>query len=187
MLRISFCCFTSIGGISLKIGIILGSDSDLQEMKKCCDVLDDFEMEYELTISSAHRLPANTARWTETAHERGIEVIIAAAGMAAALPGVVAGYTHLPVIGVPLTSKALDGVDALYSIVQMPPGVPVATVAINGSRNAAYLAMRILGVKYSEISKKVKIHKAQMAASALEVNERIQKIGIDLYLKEKNK
>ncbi len=170
----------------MKIGIILGSDSDLPEMKKCCDVLDKFDMEYELVVSSAHRVPANTAKWAETAQERGIEVIIAAAGMAAALPGVVAAHTHLPVIGVPLTSKALDGVDALYSIVQMPPGVPVATVAINGSRNAAYLAMQILGVKHPEVAKKVKMHKAQMGASALEKNERLQKVGIELYLKEKN-
>jgi len=88
----------------MKIGIILGSDSDLLEMKKCCDVLDKFEMEYELVVSSAHRVPTNTAKWAEVAEDKGIEVIIAAAGMAAALPGVVAAHTHLPVIGVPLTS-----------------------------------------------------------------------------------
>ncbi len=170
----------------MKIGIIMGSDSDLPEMKKCCDVLDKFDMEYEIVVSSAHRLPHNTGKWAETAHDKGIEVIIAAAGMAAALPGVVAAHTHLPVIGVPLTSKALDGVDALYSIVQMPPGVPVATVAINGSRNAAHLAMQILGVKHPTIAEKVKTHRAQMAAEGLEKNERLQKVGVEVYLKEKN-
>ncbi len=165
-----------------KIGIILGSDSDLPVMKKCCDVLKQYDEEFEIVVSSAHRLPHNTAHWAESAAARGIEVIIAAAGMAAHLPGVVAAHTHLPVIGVPLKSKNLDGVDALYSIVQMPPGVPVATVAIDGARNAAFLALQILGVKYTDIADKVKTHKAQTATTALEKNERLQEIGIDAYV-----
>lgn len=168
--------------MSIKIGIILGSDSDLPEMKKCCDVLDKYEVEYEILVSSAHRLPHNTAKWASSAAERGLDVIIAAAGMAAHLPGVVAAHTHLPVIGVPLKSKVLDGVDALYSIVQMPPGVPVATVAIGGSRNAAYLAMQILGIKYPEISAKVKQNKEDTATNAMEKNERLQRIGVKAYV-----
>lgn len=168
--------------MSTKIGIILGSDSDLPVMKKCCDVLKQYDVEFEIVVSSAHRLPHNTARWAESAAERGLEVIIAAAGMAAHLPGVVAAHTHLPVIGVPLKSKNLDGVDALYSIVQMPPGVPVATVAIDGSRNAAYLAMQILGIKYQDIANKVKTHKAQTATAALAKDDRLQEIGVDAYV-----
>ena len=173
--------------MSAKIGIILGSDSDLPEMKKCCDVFEKYDLAYEIVVSSAHRLPHNTAKWSGSAAERGLEVIIAAAGMAAHLPGVVAAHTHLPVIGVPLKSKNLDGVDALYSIVQMPPGVPVATVAIDGSRNAAYLAMQILGIKYPEIAEKVKMHKAQTATAALAKNDRLQKIGVAAYVEDMKK
>lgn len=137
------------------VGIVMGSDSDLPVMEKAAEVLKDMGVPFEMDISSAHRLPEKTAEYAKTARERGIEVLIAGAGMAAHLAGVLAAYTTLPVIGVPLKSGALKGSDALYSTVQMPPGVPVATVAIDGSKNAAYLACSILSIKYPEIAKKL--------------------------------
>jgi len=126
----------------IRVGIVLGSDSDFQVMQEAVRVLQEFEVGWEVVVASAHRSPQRAAEYALNAEERGIEVIIAGAGMAAHLPGVLASYTCLPVIGVPLQGSALGGVDALYSIVQMPPGVPVATVAINGARNAALLAVR---------------------------------------------
>jgi len=137
------------------VGIIMGSDSDLPVMEKAAEVLKDMGVPFEMDISSAHRLPEKTAEYAKTARERGIEVLIAGAGMAAHLAGVLAAYTTLPVIGVPLKAGALKGADALYSTVQMPPGVPVATVAIDGSKNAAYLACSILSIKYPEIAQKL--------------------------------
>ena len=137
------------------IGILIGSDSDLPVMEKAAEVLKEMGILYEMDISSAHRLPEKTAQYAKTARERGIEVLIAGAGMAAHLAGVLAAHTTLPVIGVPLKSGALEGVDALYSTVQMPPGVPVATVGIDGAKNAAYLACEILSIKYPEIAKKL--------------------------------
>lgn len=134
------------------VGILMGSDSDLPVMKKAGAVLTEMGVPYEMDISSAHRLPDKTADYARTARERGLEVIIAGAGMAAHLAGVIAAHTTLPVIGVPLASGAMNGVDALHSTVQMPPGIPVATVAIDGSKNAAYLACEILSIKYSEIA-----------------------------------
>ena len=133
------------------VGILMGSDSDLPVMEKVARVLDEMDVPYEIDISSAHRLPDKTANYARTARERGIEVIIAGAGMAAHLAGVIAAHTTLPVIGVPLASGALNGVDALYATVQMPPGIPVATVAVDGGKNAAYLACSILSIKYPEI------------------------------------
>ena len=137
------------------VGILMGSDSDLPVMEKAAEVLKEMGILYEMDISSAHRLPEKTAQYAKTARERGIEVLIAGAGMAAHLAGVLAAHTTLPVIGVPLKSGALEGVDALYSTVQMPPGVPVATVGIDGAKNAAYLACEILSIKYPEIAKKL--------------------------------
>ena len=122
------------------VGILMGSESDLPVMEKTADVLKEMGVSYEIDIRSAHRLPEKTVDYARTARERGIEVLIAGAGMAAHLAGVLASHTTLPVIGVPLNSGALEGVDALYSTVQMPPGVPVATVGIDGAKNAAYLA-----------------------------------------------
>lgn len=135
------------------VGILMGSDSDLPVMKKAAAVLDEMGVPFEMDISSAHRLPDKTAEYARTARERGLEVIIAGAGMAAHLAGVIAAHTTLPVIGVPLASGAMNGVDSLHSTVQMPPGIPVATVAIDGSKNAAYLACEILSIKYPEIAK----------------------------------
>ncbi|HWR89931.1 MAG TPA: 5-(carboxyamino)imidazole ribonucleotide mutase [Dissulfurispiraceae bacterium] len=134
------------------VGILMGSESDLPVMEKATDVLREMGVPFEIDISSAHRLPDKTAAYARTARERGIEVIIAGAGMAAHLAGVIAAHTTLPVIGVPLKSGALGGVDALYSTVQMPPGIPVATVAIDGAKNAAYLACSILSIKHPEIA-----------------------------------
>jgi len=137
------------------VGILMGSDSDLPVMEKAAEVLKEMGVAYEMDISSAHRLPEKTAQYAKTARERGLEVLIAGAGMAAHLAGVIAAHSTLPVIGVPLKSGALDGVDALYSTVQMPPGIPVATVGIDGAKNAAYLACEILSIKYPEIVKKL--------------------------------
>ncbi len=137
------------------VGILMGSDSDLPVMEKGAEVLEEMGVAYEIDISSAHRLPEKTAHYAKTARKRGIEVLIAGAGMAAHLAGVIASHTTLPVIGVPLKSGALEGVDALYSTVQMPPGIPVATVGIDGTKNAAYLACEILSIKYPEIAKKL--------------------------------
>lgn len=149
--------------------MICGSESDLPKMQEAAEVLSGFGVSYELVVASAHRAPTLVHEWSSTAVERGLQVIIAGAGMAAALPGVVAASTPLPVIGVPLKgSSALEGVDALYSIVQMPPGVPVATVAIDGARNAAYLAVSILGVGNPEYRQKMAEHKANLERKAKE-------------------
>lgn len=137
------------------VGILMGSDSDLSVMEKAAEVLKDMGVPFEMEISSAHRLPDKTAEYAKTARQRGIEVIIAGAGMAAHLAGVIAAHTTLPVIGVPIKSGSLNGIDALYSTVQMPPGVPVATVAIDGAKNAAYLACSILSIKYPEIARRL--------------------------------
>ena len=148
-----------------KVGIIAGSDSDLGSMEDACKALEELGIEYELRVASAHRTPGRVKRYVESAEKRGIEVIIAGAGWAAHLPGVVASYTTLPVIGVPVDSSPLNGLDALLAIVQMPPGIPVATMAIGkgGARNAALYAGAILAVKYPEISKRVKEARKKLA------------------------
>lgn len=138
-----------------RVGILMGSDSDLPVMEKAAEVLSQMGVAWEMDISSAHRLPDKTAEYARTARERGLEVLICGAGMAAHLAGVVAAHTTLPVIGVPLKSGALSGVDALYSTVQMPPGIPVATVAVDGGKNAAYLACSILSIKSPELAAKL--------------------------------
>ncbi|MFC1920412.1 5-(carboxyamino)imidazole ribonucleotide mutase [Chloroflexota bacterium] len=134
-------------------GVVMGSKSDTEAVQQTLNVLDEMGIEYEVNVISAHRTPDKAKQYAAGARDRGIEVIIAAAGMAAHLPGVLASWTTLPVIGIPLSSGELKGVDALYSIVQMPPGIPVATVAIGtaGAKNAAYLAAEILGLKYDKI------------------------------------
>ena len=140
-----------------QVGIIVGSSSDQPVMEDTLKTLTDLGVDAELVAASAHRDPEKVREWVLGAEERGIEVIIAAAGGAAALPGVVASHTTLPVIGVPLASSELNGVDALYAIVQMPPGIPVATVAVGawGARNAALLAAEVLGIKYAKIKEAV--------------------------------
>lgn len=157
------------------VGILMGSDSDLPVMDKAAEVLREMEVPFEMDISSAHRLPEKTAQYAATARERGLEVLIAGAGMAAHLAGVLAAHTTLPVIGVPLKSGALEGVDALYSTVQMPPGVPVATVGIDGAKNAAYLACEILSIKYPEMANKLKKFRIETQKSLEEKSKAIQK------------
>ena len=137
------------------VGILMGSESDLPVMEKAAEVLKEMGIPFEMEMSSAHRLPEKTANYAKRSRGRGIEVLIAGAGMAAHLAGALASHTTLPVIGVPIKSGALNGADALYSTVQMPPGVPVATVGIDGAKNAAYLACEILSIKYPEIAKKL--------------------------------
>ncbi|MBS3919707.1 MAG: 5-(carboxyamino)imidazole ribonucleotide mutase [Deltaproteobacteria bacterium] len=157
------------------VGILMGSDSDLPVMEKAAEVLKEMGVSFEIDISSAHRLPDKTANYAKTARERGIEVLIAGAGMAAHLAGVLAAHTTLPVIGVPLKSGALEGVDALYSTVQMPPGVPVATVGIDGAKNAAYLACEILSIKYPEIVKKLEDFRSKTRKSLEEKSAALKK------------
>ncbi len=146
----------------MKIGIIIGSRSDLPVLEKTEAELKRFGISYDITVASAHRTPKKVEAYARGA-EKNYELIIAAAGMAAALPGVVAAHTTLPVIGIPIHTKALGGHDALFSIVQMPPGVPVASVAIDGGKNAAVLAAQILALKYPELRPKLKKFKAQLA------------------------
>jgi 5-(carboxyamino)imidazole ribonucleotide mutase len=181
----------NIGSVSImsRVGIIMGSDSDLAIMKDACDILDQFEIKYEVTVCSAHRLPEETAAFAREAIDRGLEVIIAGAGGAAHLPGVVAAYTVLPVIGVPIKTSTLSGVDSLYSIVQMPRGIPVATVAINGSANAALLALEIMAVKETELRNKLIAYRQQLAHDVRSRDRKLQELGPAGYLKfkEENK
>ena len=151
----------------IMVSIIMGSDSDIPVMQKAADVCTQFGVEYEMRILSAHRVPTQVKDYVTSLSERGIKVVIAGAGLAAHLPGVCAAYTHLPVIGVPLNSGALKGIDALLSIVQMPSGVPVATVAIDGAKNAGLLAMQILATSDTEIEKKMIEHKKKMEEEVL--------------------
>ena len=145
------------------VGIIMGSKSDMPAMEACTKQLEEFGVPYELVIASAHRAPAKVHEWASTAADRGIKVIIAAAGKAAHLGGVVAAYTPLPIVGVPMKPSDLGGMDSLLSMVQMPSGVPVACVAIGGAKNAAIYATQILGATMPEWRQKVVAFKAQMA------------------------
>ncbi len=145
-----------------QIAIIMGSDSDLEVMKEAANVLDEFKIEYEITVVSAHRTPERMYNFAKEAKGRGIKVIIAGAGGAAHLPGMVASITTLPVIGVPVKLKTMDGLDSLLSIVQMPAGVPVATVAINNAKNAGILAAQILGTHNEEIAESIQAFKDKM-------------------------
>ncbi|NTW60556.1 MAG: 5-(carboxyamino)imidazole ribonucleotide mutase [Nitrospirae bacterium] len=149
------------------VGILMGSDSDLPVMEKAAEVLGEMGVACEMDISSAHRLPDRTAEYAKTARQRGIEVLICGAGMAAHLAGVVASHTTLPVIGVPLKSGALNGVDALYSTVMMPPGIPVATVAVDGAKNAAYLACSILSIKRPELAENLELFRERTRQALL--------------------
>ncbi len=151
----------------------MGSDSDLEVMKDAAKVLEDFAIDFEITVVSAHRTPERMYEYAKTARERGLKVIIAGAGGAAHLPGMVAAITTLPVIGVPVQLKTLSGLDSLLSIVQMPGGVPVATVAINNAKNAGLLAVQILGIDNAEIANKLQEYKDKMKT---EVEEKAQKV-----------
>jgi len=157
-----------------KVAIVMGSDSDYPVLEKCIKILKEFNVEVDVTVCSAHRTPDRAAEYARSAEEKGFNVIIAAAGKAAHLPGVLAAYTVLPVIGLPIQSSTLDGLDSLLSIVQMPTGIPVATVAINGSENAALLAIQIIGVKYPEMRSKMNQYKENMKVSVDEKDRKIK-------------
>lgn len=168
-----------------KVGIVMGSDSDLKVMSKAADMLEELGIEYELTIISAHRESDELIEWTRGAENRDVKVIIAGAGMAAALPGMCAALFALPVIGVPLSGKNLDGMDAVFSIMQMPPGVPVATVAIDGAKNAAILAAKILAAGDDAILEKIKKYTADMKAQVVAKDAKLKQVGYKQYLAEK--
>jgi len=156
-----------------QVGILMGSDSDLPVMKKAFEPLKEFGIEYEVNVISAHRTPDMIAEYGKTAKERGLKVIIAGAGGAAHLPGVTAAFTTLPVIGIPVESKSLKGLDSLLSIVQMPSGVPVATVAIDGAKNAAILAAQIIATGDESVAAKLIEYKKKLAEESKAKNERI--------------
>ena len=161
---------------TIQVGIIMGSDSDLPIMNEASDILNEFGISNEMKIISAHRSPLLLAEYVSTAHERGMKVFIAGAGAAAHLPGVTAAYTPLPVIGVPIKSKSLDGFDSLLSIVQMPTGVPVATVAINGAKNAGILASQIISTGDAELLNKIIEFKKKLSEESIRKNEKIIKV-----------
>lgn len=153
------------------VGITMGSDSDLSVMRQAVEVLEEFELPCEVRVLSAHRTPDEALAWSKTAAERGLRVLIAGAGMAAHLPGVLAAVTSLPVIGVPISGRNLDGLDALLAIAQMPPGVPVATVAVDGARNAGVLAARILAATDEDMRAKVDAFRERQATKVRERDE----------------
>lgn len=164
------------------VGIIMGSDSDLPVMQEAAQVLTQLQVGYELTIVSAHRTPQRLYDYANTAQHRGLDVIIAGAGGAAHLPGMIASITVLPVIGVPIRTSSLQGLDSLLSIVQMPGGVPVATVAINGAKNAGILAAQIIGVKYSEVRERVQHLKSQLETEVTTKAISLEQLGYEKFL-----
>ena len=170
--------------MSAKVGIVMGSDSDLGVMKAAAQVLDELGVEYEMSIISAHRTPAKLEEYAKGAESRGLETIIAGAGGSAALAGVAAAMTVLPVIGVPIYSKTIGGMDALLATVQMPPGIPVATVAIDGAKNAGILAAKIVARTDEQLAKRLKKYSTDMADTVLKKNEKIENIGYKAYLEQ---
>jgi len=158
----------------MKVAIVMGSDSDFPVVERCINILKKFGVEVEARVLSAHRTPHIAIEYAMAAEANGIEVIIGAAGKAAHLPGVIAGVTTLPVIGIPIKSSTMDGLDSLLSIVQMPSGIPVATVAIDGAENAGLLAVQMLSIKYPELRIKMKQYKKDMADAVLEKDVAIQ-------------
>ena len=166
------------------IGIIMGSDSDLPTMREAIVVCAEFGIEYEVEIVSAHRTPDRMVDYAKTAHLRGLKVIIAGAGGAAHLPGMVASLTPLPVVGVPVQTKALNGVDSLYSIVQMPGGIPVATVAIGNAKNAGLLAIRMLANHNAALLDQVLAYQESLRSMVMEKQEKLNSLGYEAYLKQ---
>ncbi len=164
------------------IGIIMGSDSDLPTMKAAIEICEQFEISHEVAIVSAHRTPERMVEYAQTAHQRGLKVIIAGAGGAAHLPGMVASLTPLPVIGVPVQTKTLQGVDSLYSIVQMPAGIPVATVAIGNATNAGLLAVQILAIHDPELLAQVQSYRQSLTDLVLDKQARLAEVGYRNYL-----
>ncbi len=167
---------------NLKVGIIMGSDSDLEVMADVAKTLEEFGVDYEITVASAHRSPDLVHKYVTSAKAREIKIIIAGAGGAAHLAGVVASLTTLPIIGVPIKSKNLKGFDSLFSTVQMPPGVPVATVGINAAQNAGLLAVQILAVSNKNLEKKLIAYKNKMNREIKTKGEKLLKVGYKKYL-----
>ncbi|WP_315789360.1 5-(carboxyamino)imidazole ribonucleotide mutase [Fischerella sp. JS2] len=166
------------------VGIIMGSDSDLPTMQGAIAVCEDFGVAVEVAIISAHRTPERMVEYAKSAHERGIKVIIAGAGGAAHLPGMVASLTPLPVIGVPVPSRHLQGIDSLYSIIQMPAGIPVATVAIGNATNAGLLAVQIIATQQIELLKKIQNYRQNLCESVMLKQAKLDQIGYEQYLKQ---
>ncbi len=166
------------------IGIIMGSDSDLPTMKDAIAICAEFGVETEVAIISAHRTPERMVQYAQQAHQRGIKVIIAGAGGAAHLPGMVASLTPLPVIGVPVATRNLQGVDSLYSIVQMPAGIPVATVAIGNAKNAGLLAVQILATHQPDLLEKVQKYRQSLSELVITKQAKLEELGYEQYLKE---
>lgn len=171
---------------SPSVGIIMGSDSDLPTMKDAIAVCQDFGIDCEVAIVSAHRTPERMVEYAQTAHQRGLKAIIAGAGGAAHLPGMVASLTPLPVIGVPVATRHLQGVDSLYSIVQMPAGIPVATVAIGNAKNAGLLAVQILASHDQKLLEKIQQYRQDLARSVLNKQAKLEQLGYQQYLEQKN-
>lgn len=166
------------------IGIIMGSDSDLPTMKDAIAICAEFGVETEVAIVSAHRTPERMVQYAKLAHQRGLKVIIAGAGGAAHLPGMVASLTPLPVIGVPVATRNLQGVDSLYSIVQMPAGIPVATVAIGNAKNAGLLAVQILATHQPDLLEKVQKYRQSLSELVMAKQAKLEELGYEQYLKE---
>jgi 5-(carboxyamino)imidazole ribonucleotide mutase len=166
------------------VGIIMGSDSDLPTMKDAIAVCEEFGIKNEVAIVSAHRTPERMVQYAQQAHKRGIKVIIAGAGGAAHLPGMVASLTPLPVIGVPVPTRHLQGVDSLYSIVQMPAGIPVATVSIGNARNAGLLAVQILATQQPELLERVQQYRQTLSESVIAKQTKLEQLGYEQYLQQ---
>ena len=167
-----------------KVGIVMGSDSDMPVMAKAAEILDKFGIDYEMTIISAHREPDIFFEWAKSAEEKGIKVIIAGAGKAAHLPGMCAALFPMPVVGIPMKTSDLGGVDSLYSIVQMPSGIPVATVASNGGANAGILAAKILATSDAELLAKLKSYSEEMKNDVVKKADKLESIGYKEYLSQ---
>lgn len=168
-----------------KVGIVMGSDSDMPVMAKAAEILDKFGVDYEMTIISAHREPDEFFEYANKAEEKGFKVIIAGAGMAAHLPGMCAAIFPLPVIGIPMHTTSLGGRDSLYSIVQMPSGIPVATVAINGGANAGLLAVRMLAMSDDSLLKKLKDYKDELKSGVIAKADKLKELGYKRYMEER--
>ena len=169
-----------------QIGVILGSDSDLPKIKECFNILEEFGIEFEVLVSSAHRTPEQTVKWVSGARERGLKVIIAAAGGAAHLPGVVAAHTTLPVLGIPIESKIAGGLDSILSIIQMPAGIPVAAMPAGsaGGANAALFALNILSVTDSSVADKLKNYRINMQSKIEAKNKELDSLGYKEYIRK---
>lgn len=170
-----------------QVAIVMGSDSDLEKMSEAAKVLEELQIEYEIQVLSAHRTPQETATFAKEAQFRGLKVIIAGAGGAAALPGTIAALTTLPVIGIPIKSKSLEGIDSLLSMAQMPPGIPVATVGIDSASNAGLLAAIIVGSNDKKVSGMIQKYKEALRQKNINKNAELKKIGWLKYLKENTK